>query len=62
MLTETHKVKRVEWAKKHINNQWDKTVFTDKIVFQIFRNTIERWHKGERPVWCMPKDRMKIMA
>ncbi|PKC04492.1 hypothetical protein RhiirA5_422200 [Rhizophagus irregularis] len=51
---------RVEWAKKYINNQWDKTVFTDKTAFQIFRNTIERWYKGVRPVWCMPKDCVEV--
>ncbi|CAG8734581.1 22450_t:CDS:2 [Rhizophagus irregularis] len=40
-----------------------KTVFTDEAaLFQLFRNTVERWYKGERPVRRMPKDHTKIMA
>ncbi|GBC21437.1 hypothetical protein RIR_jg24518.t1 [Rhizophagus irregularis DAOM 181602=DAOM 197198] len=31
-------------------------------LFQLFRNTVERWYKGERPVRRMPKDHTKIMA
>lgn len=62
MLTEDHKRKRVEWANKHINENWNKTLFTDETAFQLFRNTVERWYKGERPVRLMPKDRTKIMA
>ncbi|CAG8812992.1 20413_t:CDS:2, partial [Dentiscutata erythropus] len=62
MLTEVHKRKRVEWANKHINENWNKTLFTDETAFQLFRNTVERWYKGERPVLLMPKDRTKIMV
>ena len=62
MLTEAHKIKRVEWAQQHINDRWNKTMFTDETAFQLFRNTVERWYKGERPVRRMPKDRTKIMA
>ncbi|EXX61191.1 hypothetical protein RirG_173480 [Rhizophagus irregularis DAOM 197198w] len=62
MLTEAHKIKRVEWARQHINDRWNKTLFTDETAFQLFRNTVERWYKGERPVRRMPKDRTKIMA
>jgi len=62
MLTDVHKQKRIEWARKHINDRWQKTLFTDETAFQLFRNTVERWYKGERPVRLMPKDRTKIMA
>jgi len=62
MLTETHKIRRVEWAKKHLNNNWNKTVFTDETAFQFFRNTVGRWYKGERPVRRIPKDCTKIFA
>ncbi|CAG8692072.1 15302_t:CDS:2, partial [Rhizophagus irregularis] len=41
ILTETHK---------------DKTIFTDETAFQLFRNTVERWYKGERLVRLIPKD------
>ncbi len=62
MLTEAHKQKRIEWARNHINDQWEKTIFTDETAFQLFRNTVERWYKGERPVRRIPKERTKIMA
>ncbi|GES78191.1 IS630 family transposase [Rhizophagus clarus] len=41
---------------------WPKTLFTDETAFQLFRNTVERWYKGKRPVRRIPKDRTKIMA
>jgi len=62
MLTDTHKRNRVEWAKRHLNDNWKKTLFTDETAFELFRNTIERWYKSERPVRRMPKDRRKIFA
>ena len=62
MLTADHKRKRVEWAQKHLNDDWDNTLFTDETAFQLFRNTVERWYKGKRPVRPMPKDRTKIFA
>ncbi|PKC68408.1 hypothetical protein RhiirA1_534203 [Rhizophagus irregularis] len=40
----------------------DAAVFTDEAAFQLFRNTVERWYKGERLVRRMPKDHTKIMA
>ena len=62
MLTTVHKEKRVEWARKHLNDDWSQTLFTDETAFQLFRNTVERWHKGVKPVRHMPKDRTKILA
>jgi len=62
MLTVDHKRKRVEWAQNHLNDDWDNTLFTDETAFQLFRNTVERWHKGQRPIRPMPKDRTKIFA
>ena len=63
MLTPVHKQKRVEWAKKHLDDDWGKTLFTDETAFQFFRNMVEHWHKkGERPVRRIPKDRSKIFA
>jgi len=37
MLTEAHKIKRVEWAKQHINDQWNKTMFTDETSIPAFQ-------------------------
>ena len=57
MLTEEHKRRRVEWAQTHLNDNWNKTVFTDETAFQLFRNTVERWYKNKRPTRRIPKDR-----
>jgi transposase len=62
MLTDEHKRRRVEWAKTHLQDDWRRTLFSDETAFQLFRNTVERWHKGARQVRCMPKDRSKILA
>lgn len=62
MLTKAHKAKRVEWARNHINDNWNKTLFTDETSFWLFRNTVERWYKGTRPVRRIPKDRTRINA
>ena len=62
MLTEQHKKKRLEWARKHLHDNWDTTFFLDETVFQLFRNTIGQWHKGSRPIRRVPKDRRKIFA
>jgi len=47
MLTTNHKLKRIEWAKKHLNDDWNNTLFSDETAFQLFRNTLERWYKGQ---------------
>ena len=62
MLTQVHKQKRVEWALKHKDDNWRKTLFTDETAFQLFRNTIRHWYKGVRPIRPIPKDRSKIFA
>ncbi len=62
MLTQKHKENRVEWAKKHLNYNWKKVLFTDETAFQLFRNTIQHWYKNKRPVRRIPKDRTKIFA
>lgn len=62
MLTDTHKRKRVEWAQKHLNDDWNNTFFSDETAFQLFRNTVERWYKGARPIRRIPKDRTRIFA
>lgn len=62
MLTAAHKQKRVEWAQKHKDDNWRKTLFSDETSFQLFRNTIKHWYKNARPIRPMPKDRSKIFA
>lgn len=41
MLTRSHKEKRVEWAQRHINDDWNRTVFTDETSFWLFGNTVQ---------------------
>ncbi|CAB5352342.1 unnamed protein product [Rhizophagus irregularis] len=62
MLTAAHKQKRIEWAQQHINDNWNTTLFSDETAFQLFRNTVKRWHKKIRPIRPMPKDRTKIFT
>ena len=62
MLTQKHKKNRVKWAKKHLNFNWKKVLFTDETAFQLFRNMIQHWHKNIRSVRRIPKDRTKIFA
>ena len=53
MLTVAHKEARVSWATRHLNDNWDTTLFSDETAFQLFRNTITQWYKGERPNLCV---------
>jgi transposase len=62
MLTTIQKQNRVEWARRHLNDDWSTTLFSDETAFQLFRNTVERWYKGARPVRPTPKNRTKIFA
>lgn len=62
MLTEKHKQNRVSWAQNHLNDTWERTFFSDETAFELYRNTVRRWHKGARPVRYMPKSRVKIFA
>jgi len=62
MLTPVHKQKRVEWAQKHKDDNWEMTLFSDETAFQLFRNTIRHWYRDARPVRRVPKDRSKIFA
>ena len=43
MLTKEQKEKRVIWAMKHKNDDWNQTVFSDESYFQLFRNTVRHW-------------------
>ena len=62
MLTDAHKRKRVAWAREHLDDNWDNTFFSDETAFKLFRNTVERWYKGARPIRRIPKDQRKIFV
>ena len=46
----------------HLNDQWERTLFSDKIAFQLFRNIMTQWYKGIRPIRPLPKNQQKIFA
>ena len=56
MLTPAHKHKRIEWAQKHMNDNWQNTLFSDETAFQLFHNTVRHWYKKQRPIRPIPKD------
>ena len=61
MLTVEQKQNRVEWAKKHQGDDWNRTIFTDESSFQLFRNTVRRWSKNpEIKVKRIPKNSQKV--
>jgi transposase len=63
MLTQEQKDARVQWAIKHQNDDWSRTIFTDETCYQLFRNTIRRWSRNPKAeVKRIPKNRQKIMV
>ena len=61
MLTAEQKQNRVEWAKKHQGDDWNRTILTDESSFQLFRNTVRRWSKNpEIEVKRIPKNRQRV--
>jgi transposase len=63
MLTQEQKDARVQWAIRHKDDDWNRTVFTDETCYQLFRNTIRRWSKNPKAeIKRIPKNRQKIMA
>ena len=63
MLTQQQKDARVQWAIKHQNDDWSRTIFTDETGYQLIRNTIRRWSKNPKAeVKRIPKNRQKILV
>ena len=40
MLTDHHIEMRKSWAQAHMNDNWNQTIFTDEIVFDLFQNKV----------------------
>ena len=58
MLTKEQKEKRVIWAMKHKNDDWNQTVFSDESYFQLFRNTVRHWSKTpQKELKRIPKNK-----
>ena len=63
MLTQQQKDARVQWAIKHQNDDWSRTIFTNETCYQLFRKTIRRWSKNPKAeVKRIPKNRQKILV
>ena len=61
ILTLYEKQGRVQWAKKHINDVFNNTIFTDESSFQLFRNTVRRWMKiPDQEFKCLLNNRQKV--
>ena len=43
LLSEQHRIKRLQWAKKHKNFDWKKVIFTDESTFQLFQSNRKVW-------------------
>lgn len=61
-LTPKHRENRVEWATKHLRQNWRHVVFSDEATFQLHSNTIPMRYKvgSERPQRPMPKHSFKV--
>ena len=63
MLIQEQKDARVQWAIKHQNDDWSRTIFTDEICYQLFWDTIRRWSRNPKAeVKRIPKSRQKFMV
>ena len=63
MLTKEQKEKRVIWAMKHKNDDWNQTVFPNESYFQLFRNTVRRRSKTpQKELKRIPKNKQKVMV
>jgi len=60
MLIIRQKRTRVEWARKHLHDNWENTVFLIKLPSKC-SGTHWQWWKGERPTRCLPKNRTKVL-
>jgi hypothetical protein len=63
MLTQEQKDARIQWAIQHKDDDWNRTIFTDKASYQLFRNTVRLWSRNPRAeVKRIPKNRQKIVV
>jgi hypothetical protein len=63
MLTIEHKKRRIQLVQQHLDDNWNRIVFSDESSFELFRNTVRRWSKNSRQeVKRIPKNRQKMMV
>ena len=63
MLRREQKEKHVISVMKHKNDDWNRTVFSDKPFFQLFRNTVRHWSKTpHKELKRIPKNKQRVMV
>ena len=61
MLKEDHRKKRLQWAKKHKNFDWNRVVFTDESTFQLYTSKKKVWQfPGRKKVFRSVKHPPKV--
>ena len=50
LLTDLHKLNRVQWCQDHLQHDWSNTIFSDESYFQLERNKLK--------IWCATKRNM----
>lgn len=61
LLKEDHRKKRLQWAKKHKNFDWNRVVFTDESTFQLYTSKKKVWQfPGRKKVFRSVKHPPKV--
>lgn len=61
LLSDDHKEKRLRWAKKHKNFDWDKAIFTDESTFCLYMPAKKVWNfPGNKKVFRSVKHPTKV--
>ncbi|CAI2186031.1 13179_t:CDS:2 [Funneliformis geosporum] len=61
LLKEDHRKKRLQWAKKHKNFDWNQVIFTDESTFQLYTSKKKVWQfPGRKKVFRSVKHPPKV--
>lgn len=56
VLSENHKIARLNFAMKHSRANWSKYIFSDEVCIQLFGNTVQVWSwPDDQYIYCKPK-------
>ena len=47
LLSETNRLKRIQWAQEHIDKDWQHAIFADEASIWVSRGRIRMWTKGD---------------
>jgi transposase len=61
-ITDAQKTRRIEWARAHIEFNWNRVFFSDETTIQLSANITRAWHKNDsRPNCKKTKYPVKVM-